>query len=93
MPKKEQRVVVLSDFIEEHAAESVIIRTPTGDLFVPSPLMWPDEAIEAGKQGDMVAWAKALLGDAQYATYTSSGGTANMLSRMIADAQGVAEGE
>lgn len=52
------------------------------------PSLWGDAAYEVAQSGDVVAAAKAMLGDEQYEAYRKAGGTAGLLMLYIGEAQG-----
>lgn len=52
------------------------------------PSLWGDAAYEVQHTGDVVAAAKAMLGEEQYEAYRQAGGTAGLLMLFIGEQQG-----
>ena len=51
--------------------------------------LWGDAAFEVATTGDLVAAARAMMGDSVYESYREAGGTAMDVMRAVAFAQGV----
>ncbi|MCZ0973166.1 hypothetical protein O1L55_20730 [Streptomyces albulus] len=68
----------------------------SGEVFtIPTPQFWPDKALTAAKDGDLVVLAQSLLRD-QYEAYTEAGGVAGDLALVVSEYakdQGVDQGE
>lgn len=91
-----RRKVVLNDFKAKKMDEGAIdIEAADGTVFsVPPPELWPDEAQDFMPQKDYIGLAKLLLGgDDEYARFTAAGGSAALISAILADEHGATLGE
>lgn len=83
--------VKLADFIErEYADASTIVELSDGtDFIMPPSEMWPDEAFDAARQGDIRTCVILTVGEDEYARFCKAGGNWRILNAIVAAQQGV----
>lgn len=97
MSKRDNNRVVFADFKARKEDEGATdIEMPNGLIVhVPPADLWSDEAIKMVTSGnrDVVALARAVLGDELYDQFVDAGGTAAALNSILEERHGATVGE
>jgi hypothetical protein len=80
----------LAEIIEREGKKKPLLSMDIGDgksITIPQRALWPDAALTAAQNEDIVAAARALAGD-NYDAFLEAGGTAVLLWEAITDSLG-----
>lgn len=74
--------------LEAQSEPLVVLVLGEREFAVKQPELWGDAAYEVAVTGDIVAAARAMLGEEEYAAFHKLGGTAADVMRAVEAAQG-----
>lgn len=87
--------IKLSDYKESKANEGRIeIEADDGTVFViPPAVLWPDDAADRYRLGDIVGCARVIMGEEEYEAFKAAGGSAGIVGALVGEEYGANPGE